>query len=142
MPQLLYPRERERERARIHESHPHRDSISGQYHSYYVYYLWASETVWTFRSTEIIFTLTRNFFFCFLSYFTFSVFVLFPYFILRLHCPGLLLCLYCTTHNISIHAPAGFESVIPASERPQAYAFDRTATGICGIQTPGRTALV
>jgi len=29
-----------------------------------------------------------------------------------------------------INAPAGFESTIPASERPQTHAKDRSATGI------------
>jgi len=43
--------------------------------------------------------------------------------------------LYLTTHNTqhrqtSIH-PAGFEPTIPASERPQTYALDRVAIGIC-----------
>ena len=42
--------------------------------------------------------------------------------------------LYLTTHNIhkrqTSMPPAGFEPVIPASERPQSHAFDRAATGI------------
>jgi hypothetical protein len=37
---------------------------------------------------------------------------------------------YLTTHNTHIHAPSGFEPVIPASERPQTHALDRAATGI------------
>jgi len=42
--------------------------------------------------------------------------------------------IYLTTHNthkrqISV-SPAGFETEIPASERPQAHALDRAATGI------------
>jgi hypothetical protein len=40
--------------------------------------------------------------------------------------------LYLTTHNSQETAmpPAGFESAIPASERPQTHALDRAATGI------------
>jgi hypothetical protein len=32
------------------------------------------------------------------------------------------------THNTNIYAPAGFEPVIPASNRPLALASDRSAT--------------
>ena len=42
--------------------------------------------------------------------------------------------LYLTTHNThkrqTSMPPAGFEPTIPASERPQTHALDRTATGI------------
>jgi hypothetical protein len=41
--------------------------------------------------------------------------------------------LYMATRNIQetdIHAPAGFEPAIPASERPQTHALDRAATAI------------
>jgi hypothetical protein len=42
--------------------------------------------------------------------------------------------LYLTTHNTHNReifvAPAGFEPVIPATERPQTHALDRAATGI------------
>jgi hypothetical protein len=31
----------------------------------------------------------------------------------------------------NIHAPAGFEPIIPASERLQIHAFDRAANGFC-----------
>jgi hypothetical protein len=34
------------------------------------------------------------------------------------------------SQQTDIHAPAGFEPTIPASERPQTHALDRTATGI------------
>jgi hypothetical protein len=41
--------------------------------------------------------------------------------------------LYLTTHNThnrpTSMTPAGFEPIIPASERPQTYALDRAATG-------------
>jgi hypothetical protein len=33
-------------------------------------------------------------------------------------------------HSTNIHAPVVFEPTIPVSERPQAHALDRTATGI------------
>jgi hypothetical protein len=36
-------------------------------------------------------------------------------------------------HNTNIHAPAGFEPTIPASERPQTHALDRMATGIGSV---------
>jgi hypothetical protein len=36
--------------------------------------------------------------------------------------------------------PSGFEPAIPASERPQAYALDRAATGIGGIRSPDHPA--
>jgi hypothetical protein len=38
------------------------------------------------------------------------------------------------THKRGIHAPAGFESTIPASERQPFNALDREATGI-GVET-------
>jgi len=34
------------------------------------------------------------------------------------------------SQETDVHAPAGFESKIPASERPQAHALDCAATGI------------
>jgi hypothetical protein len=34
------------------------------------------------------------------------------------------------SQDIDIHAPAGFEPTIPATERPQTHALDREATGI------------
>ena len=34
------------------------------------------------------------------------------------------------SQETDIHAPAGFEPTIPASELPQTYALDRSATGI------------
>jgi len=34
------------------------------------------------------------------------------------------------SQQTNMHAPAGFEPVIPASERPQTNALDREATGI------------
>jgi hypothetical protein len=34
------------------------------------------------------------------------------------------------SHEINIHAPAGFEPTIPVSEWPQIHALDRAATGI------------
>jgi hypothetical protein len=47
--------------------------------------------------------------------------------------------LYLTTHNIhnrqTSMPPVGFESTIPAGERPQSYALDHTATGIDHGQT-------
>ena len=33
------------------------------------------------------------------------------------------------SQETDIHSPAGFELAIPASERPQTHALDRTATG-------------
>jgi len=33
------------------------------------------------------------------------------------------------SQQVDIHAPVGFESAIPADERPQTYALDRAATG-------------
>jgi hypothetical protein len=36
-----------------------------------------------------------------------------------------------TTLTADNHAPAGFEPIIPASERQQTHALDRAATGIC-----------
>ena len=38
------------------------------------------------------------------------------------------------THNTDIHAPAGFDPTSTASERPQAYAFERAATGVGNSQ--------
>ena len=50
--------------------------------------------------------------------------------------PYLLLCIYYITHNTQTSMlPAEFEPAIPASERPQTLALDRSATGI-GIE-PG-----
>jgi hypothetical protein len=34
------------------------------------------------------------------------------------------------SHERDIHKPAGFETAISASERPQTYVIDRAATGI------------
>jgi hypothetical protein len=45
---------------------------------------------------------------------------------------------YLTTRHsqeTDIHAPAVFEPTIPASERPQTHALDRTATGIGFVTT-------
>ena len=50
-------------------------------------------------------------------------------------CPGF----SCTTHPTQTSMPpAGFEPAIPAGERPQTYALDRTATGIGRIRSPDR----
>ena len=38
------------------------------------------------------------------------------------------------SQETDIHAPVGFEPIIPAGERPQTYALDRAATGTGGIQ--------
>jgi len=47
---------------------------------------------------------------------------------------GVSLDFYATTHNShekqTSMLPAGFETAIPASERPQTYALDRVATEI------------
>ena len=46
-------------------------------------------------------------------------------------CPGFDFCpsVY-NTHNTDIHAQVGFEPAIPASDRPQIFALERSATGI------------
>ena len=41
-------------------------------------------------------------------------------------CPGFAFCPYCTTQTSM--PPAGFEPAIPASDRPQTFALDRSAT--------------
>ena len=66
----------------------------------------AENSIWqnTAPTTDRYPCLRLNFF---LKSFSFSLFVLFPYFFLCLHCPGLFLCLYSTTHNTNIHAPGG-----------------------------------
>jgi hypothetical protein len=56
------------------------------------------------------------------------LFVLFPYF---------LICIYCATHSTNTHAPAGFESAIPAGERSQTLVVNRSATGIGKDSNPG-----
>jgi hypothetical protein len=43
--------------------------------------------------------------------------------------PDAEICLYLTTHNI-IPAPAGFETAIPGSDRPQTHALERAANGV------------
>jgi hypothetical protein len=54
------------------------------------------------------------------------------------NCPGFAFCPYCTTHTTQTSMPpAGFESAIPASDRPQTLALDRSVTGI-GIRSPDR----
>jgi hypothetical protein len=46
-------------------------------------------------------------------------------------CPGCAFCPYRATHTTRTSMPlAGFESAIPASDRPQTLALDRSATGI------------
>jgi len=50
--------------------------------------------------------------------------------------------LYLTTHNTrnrqTSMPPVGFEPTIPAIERPQTYALDRGATGICHPEVSNR----
>ena len=46
-------------------------------------------------------------------------------------CPGFAFCPYCTTHTTqTAMPPAGFEPAIPASDRPQTFVLNRSATGI------------
>jgi len=44
-----------------------------------------------------------------------------------------------TTLTIYIHAPGGFESTIPANERPQTHALDCAATGMATLTVTGWT---
>jgi len=37
------------------------------------------------------------------------------------------------SQETDIHAPTGFKSLIPASERPQTHAFDRAASGVAAL---------
>jgi hypothetical protein len=50
-------------------------------------------------------------------------------------------CIVVFTDNTNIHASAGFEPAIPASDRPQTFALDRSVTGIgyrCNSVVRGR----
>ena len=53
-------------------------------------------------------------FFFFLNSFSSSLFVSFPHLFLCLDCPGLCLCLYCTTHNTNTFAPTGIRTRNPS----------------------------
>jgi hypothetical protein len=65
-----------------------------------------------------------------LNSFSYSVFVLFPYLFCCLDCPGLCLCIYCTTHNTTAMPLVGFKPSIPACDRLQTHASDRAAARI------------
>ena len=87
------------------------------------------------RERKISPTSHREFFFV-LSFLSFVLsFLLTVYlYILCLH----VIPLQNTTQTLM--PPAGFESVIPASRRPQAHSVDRAATGIGRILSPHRPA--